>query len=355
MLTYTTSNGTTTETEDRSPATSFVSGDGELVEDSGDSPGTSRDTEEEAMFSDEFYSHDTDDEDDQQKRKKAHLNDHDDTCSPIMGQQMSSPTAQVGHLGVRKMFTNSRERWRQQNVSGAFAELRKLVPTHPPEKKLSKNEILRMAIRYIRLLTNVIEWQKAEDRNVSTQNHVRIKCEPHVRYCQSKTTLQLLMREEQVELNRGYRTSYLERLQRQPNSQVFCDKNGNDLLMIAPRISSSITNYKSTTIHGNNSATSRHGLNGLHNTSSGGRTTSIMNHLKSSPIGTPTQVIGATNTISPNKNSTTNGNTPGISLIHHKRLKIEREESDNIFMNTKLSSGKKKCKLSINAEDKNTN
>nr|CAD7432015.1 unnamed protein product [Timema monikensis] len=48
---------------------------------------------------------------------------------------------------VRKIFTNSRERWRQQNVSGAFAELRKLVPTHPPDKKLSKNEILRMAIR----------------------------------------------------------------------------------------------------------------------------------------------------------------------------------------------------------------
>ncbi|GLG97424.1 Protein twist [Gryllus bimaculatus] len=58
------------------------------------------------------------------------------------------------------MFTNSRERWRQQNVSGAFAELRKLVPTHPPDKKLSKNEILRMAIRYIRLLSNVLEWQK---------------------------------------------------------------------------------------------------------------------------------------------------------------------------------------------------
>jgi T-cell acute lymphocytic leukemia protein len=50
------------------------------------------------------------------------------------------------------MFTNSRERWRQQNVSGAFAELRKLVPTHPPDKKLSKNEILRMAIRYVSLI-----------------------------------------------------------------------------------------------------------------------------------------------------------------------------------------------------------
>ncbi|XP_011177106.1 uncharacterized protein LOC105208773 [Zeugodacus cucurbitae] len=64
---------------------------------------------------------------------------------------------------VRKVFTNTRERWRQQNVSGAFAELRKLVPTHPPDKKLSKNEILRMAIKYIKLLTGVLEWQNQQE------------------------------------------------------------------------------------------------------------------------------------------------------------------------------------------------
>jgi T-cell acute lymphocytic leukemia protein len=57
---------------------------------------------------------------------------------------------------VRKIFTNSRERWRQQNVTTAYAELRRLVPTHPPDKKLSKNEILRMAIKYIRLLGIVL-------------------------------------------------------------------------------------------------------------------------------------------------------------------------------------------------------
>lgn len=67
----------------------------------------------------------------------------------------------------RKTFSNSRERWRQQNVSGAFAELRKLVPTYPPEKKLSKNEILRLAIKYIRLLSNVLDWQKQQE-NVQT-------------------------------------------------------------------------------------------------------------------------------------------------------------------------------------------
>lgn len=42
---------------------------------------------------------------------------------------------------------HSREKWRQKNVADAFEELRRLVPTYPPDKKLSKNEILRMAIR----------------------------------------------------------------------------------------------------------------------------------------------------------------------------------------------------------------
>ena len=36
----------------------------------------------------------------------------------------------------RRYFTNTRERWRQQNVNSSFASLRRLLPTHPPEKKL---------------------------------------------------------------------------------------------------------------------------------------------------------------------------------------------------------------------------
>ncbi|CAH0759800.1 unnamed protein product [Diatraea saccharalis] len=79
----------------------------------------------------------------------------------------------------RKLFTNCRERWRQQNVSGAFAELRRLVPTHPPDKKLSKNEILRMAIRYIGLLCEVLEWQKNHGLSMNKENtaDLTIKCE----------------------------------------------------------------------------------------------------------------------------------------------------------------------------------
>ncbi|XP_065564389.1 T-cell acute lymphocytic leukemia protein 1-like [Artemia franciscana] len=63
---------------------------------------------------------------------------------------------------IVKPCITSRERWRQQNVSGAFAELRKLVPTYPPDKKLSKNEVLRLAIKYIQLLSSIVAWQEKQ-------------------------------------------------------------------------------------------------------------------------------------------------------------------------------------------------
>lgn len=82
----------------------------------------------------------------------------------------TSPVEFVGSAGTmprklcnRRMYTNSRERWRQQNVNGAFNELRKLIPTHPPDKKLSKCEILRYTIKYINLLSNVVDFQEKEE------------------------------------------------------------------------------------------------------------------------------------------------------------------------------------------------
>ncbi|KAF5297931.1 hypothetical protein FQA39_LY11916 [Lamprigera yunnana] len=131
-----------------------------------------------------------------------------------ISQHILQPSMDIAPRGVvRKMFTNSRERWRQQNVSGAFAELRKLVPTHPPDKKLSKNEILRMAIRYIRLLLNVLEWQQRQDGSI------QIKCEDQYRHSNSHHMMRMRAR-----LRRN--------LQSQAHS--ICDRNGNNLLMIAP-------------------------------------------------------------------------------------------------------------------------
>lgn len=51
-------------------------------------------------------------------------------------------------------------------MNGAFADLRRLVPTHPPDKKLSKNEILRLAIRYIRLLSSILDYQRRRDQQL---------------------------------------------------------------------------------------------------------------------------------------------------------------------------------------------
>ncbi|CAG2101794.1 unnamed protein product, partial [Medioppia subpectinata] len=75
----------------------------------------------------------------------------------------SDSVPSVPRKAVRRIFTNSRERWRQQNVNGAFADLRRLVPTYPADKKLSKNEILRLAIKYIKLLMAVLDYQNQEE------------------------------------------------------------------------------------------------------------------------------------------------------------------------------------------------
>uniref|UniRef100_A0A336LQ61 CSON008697 protein n=1 Tax=Culicoides sonorensis TaxID=179676 RepID=A0A336LQ61_CULSO len=51
----------------------------------------------------------------------------------------------------------TRERVRVEAFNVAFAELRKLLPTLPPDKKLSKIEILKLAICYIAYLNHVLE------------------------------------------------------------------------------------------------------------------------------------------------------------------------------------------------------
>lgn len=56
-----------------------------------------------------------------------------------------------------RMAHATRERIRVEAFNVAFAELRKLLPTLPPDKKLSKIEILRLAICYISYLNHVLD------------------------------------------------------------------------------------------------------------------------------------------------------------------------------------------------------
>ena len=72
---------------------------------------------------------------------------------------------------MKRLYTNSRERWRQQHVNMAFGELRKLLPTYPPERKLSKNEILRLAMKYIRFLDDLVKDMSVESNKEKHDSH----------------------------------------------------------------------------------------------------------------------------------------------------------------------------------------
>ncbi|XP_043475226.1 uncharacterized protein LOC122506885 [Leptopilina heterotoma] len=312
MLTY---NGTTgnvaIEADRSSPAESFFSGDGELAEEPGDSPGTLRDTEEEATLSDEFYSHDTDDDEDQNKKRKCRSNSIE-TISTSGNLQLGSPTTRTGGSGVRKLFTNSRERWRQQNVSGAFAELRKLVPTHPPDKKLSKNEILRMSIKYIRLLSNVLDWQKSQERNGSIHHHhhhlkqrhdMKIKCESQF-LNQNNTNQKSILKSDSGNSFSRHQTTQI------------CDKNGNNLLMIAPVIG--VINRSAN----NSFQTSGLSYNSFGDWIRAGNKSGNYQKLGKIPQNTSSQF---NSTIIPSAKSEISGNPL------KKRLKIEGEDEEQIL------------------------
>lgn len=82
--------------------------------------------------------------------------------SAFRGQKVPSCSS-VSTINKRS-FTNSRERWRQYHVNIAFAELRKLLPTYPVDKKMSKREILRSTMRYISFLDVVLkELERSQD------------------------------------------------------------------------------------------------------------------------------------------------------------------------------------------------
>ena len=103
------------------------------------------------------------------------------------GEASNGPTASRGpsgakRLSLRRPNPNSRERQRQQSVNLAFNDLRCLLPTYPPDKKLSKCEILQRAIKYINILEEVLRHMERDEdggggaetatRRVATRFHV---------------------------------------------------------------------------------------------------------------------------------------------------------------------------------------
>ncbi|NWZ42122.1 TCF15 factor, partial [Brachypodius atriceps] len=61
--------------------------------------------------------------------------------------------------GGRRAAANARERDRTHSVNTAFGALRRLIPTRPADRRLSKVETLRLASSYISHLANVLLLQ----------------------------------------------------------------------------------------------------------------------------------------------------------------------------------------------------
>lgn len=89
------------------------------------------------------------------------------------------PNRGYDYLGSRNQLdveqntfaTMKRERWRQKNVNIAFSDLRRLLPIYPPDRKLSKVDILRTTIKYIRFLLNLLETMDGLERDKGDQSH----------------------------------------------------------------------------------------------------------------------------------------------------------------------------------------
>ncbi|KAL0605926.1 T-cell acute lymphocytic leukemia protein 2 [Plecturocebus cupreus] len=113
---------------------------------------------------------------------------------------------------TRKIFTNTKERWRQQNVNSAFAKLRKLIPTHPPDKKLSKNETLRLAMRYINFLVKVLGEQSLQQTGVAAQGNLLglFPQGPHLPGLEDRTLLENYQRQGLAILPRLVSTSWAQ-------------------------------------------------------------------------------------------------------------------------------------------------
>ena len=67
--------------------------------------------------------------------------------------------------------TMKQERWRQKNVNIAFSDLRRLLPTYPPDRKLSKVDILRTTIKYIRFLVDLLKTMDGLERDKGHQSN----------------------------------------------------------------------------------------------------------------------------------------------------------------------------------------
>lgn len=104
---------------------------------------------------------------------------------PDKSNQMPDSTIQQHPIKKRRQrhAANQRERRRMQTINEAFEGLRERIPAVCNNKKLSKVDTLRMAIRYIHHLAQMIrstgEGQPRVGNNKQTRAKIVVRCQPY--------------------------------------------------------------------------------------------------------------------------------------------------------------------------------
>lgn len=77
------------------------------------------------------------------------------TLEPVVVTKGKKSRSSNNNCRPKRGQANKRERVRTENVNAGFDNLRKLIPTDPEDRKLSKIEVLRLATSYINHLYNL--------------------------------------------------------------------------------------------------------------------------------------------------------------------------------------------------------
>ncbi|CAL4092004.1 unnamed protein product [Meganyctiphanes norvegica] len=99
------------------------------------------------------------------RKRRAEDDFDDDEDERLMKCRKKSPQS-YEELQQARVLANVRERQRTQSLNEAFSSLRKIIPTLPSDK-LSKIQTLKLAIRYIDFLYQVLDTDDHVDRMTS--------------------------------------------------------------------------------------------------------------------------------------------------------------------------------------------
>ena len=107
---------------------------------------------------------------DEQKSRKRRADDFENDNSHRAKARKKSPQS-YEEVQQARVLANVRERQRTQSLNEAFTSLRKIIPTLPSDK-LSKIQTLKLAIRYIDFLYQVLDTDDHDARLSSSCNYV---------------------------------------------------------------------------------------------------------------------------------------------------------------------------------------